>query len=234
MQLAARKVAWENGILRDLLADKGVSDQDIEAFVRNRERTDLVPTSSDTVARASLQGGEGVGVHDRSIETSHIGSRTGVRGMRRDCSSGRQRTSNASTALGGHEAIFNSPGLRHGQVTAPPRPANDPRPTDFSAPSVLSPIGGDCSRNTSGLPPGIEGEQQSLSLTVSDCFRLAARNESVPTRDDSMLEMSCETAANIIAGMRGNGDKIRARRELGCDGEMQCNVKNIMVLQALG
>jgi hypothetical protein len=49
-----------------------------------------------------------------------------------------------------------------------------------------------------------------------------------------MLEMSCETAANIIAGMRGNGDKIRARRELGCDGEMQCNVKNIMVLQALG
>jgi hypothetical protein len=48
-----------------------------------------------------------------------------------------------------------------------------------------------------------------------------------------MLKMSCEIAASIISGMRGNGDPERARLQLGCEGGEHCNVKNIKVLQIM-
>jgi hypothetical protein len=50
----------------------------------------------------------------------------------------------------------------------------------------------------------------------------------------TMFEMSCEHAADIIVGMRGDDDLDVARSELGCmRGNLPCNVKNVRVLQIL-
>ncbi|KAH7120885.1 hypothetical protein B0J11DRAFT_438128, partial [Dendryphion nanum] len=50
---------------------------------------------------------------------------------------------------------------------------------------------------------------------------------------NSGLEISCETAATIIADMRGDGDKERVRASLGCRKGEECNVKNTIVLQIM-
>jgi hypothetical protein len=50
---------------------------------------------------------------------------------------------------------------------------------------------------------------------------------------DTGLLISCETAATIIAEMRGDGDKHRIRASLGCHGNKECNVKNSIVLELM-
>jgi hypothetical protein len=50
---------------------------------------------------------------------------------------------------------------------------------------------------------------------------------------DSMLQMSCEAAAGIIASMRGAEHEELARIQLGCRGSAECNVKNVQVFQVL-
>lgn len=86
----------------------------------------------------------------------------------------------------------------------------------------------------------------------AECWRMdnafmmnatATKNQELPNtaldvdlhrrNDDMKLEMSCEAAASIIAGMRGNGDKEGARRDLGCAGNKYCNVRNIEVFQVM-
>ena len=44
---------------------------------------------------------------------------------------------------------------------------------------------------------------------------------------------SCETAAMIIANLRGYDDAEEARAELGCTSDMDCNVKNLAVFSAM-
>ncbi|EUC41560.1 hypothetical protein COCMIDRAFT_105873 [Bipolaris oryzae ATCC 44560] len=50
---------------------------------------------------------------------------------------------------------------------------------------------------------------------------------------DTGLLISCETAATIIAEMRGDGDRSRIRASLGCVGDEECNVKNTRVLELM-
>ncbi|OAG19571.1 hypothetical protein CC77DRAFT_937328, partial [Alternaria alternata] len=50
---------------------------------------------------------------------------------------------------------------------------------------------------------------------------------------DSGLLISCETAASIIAEMRGDGDRQRIRASLGCHGDKECSVKNTLVLELM-
>jgi hypothetical protein len=47
------------------------------------------------------------------------------------------------------------------------------------------------------------------------------------------LEISCETAATIIAEMRGDGDRESVRASLGCNGRTECSIKNTTVLQVM-
>jgi hypothetical protein len=46
-------------------------------------------------------------------------------------------------------------------------------------------------------------------------------------------EMSCETAATIIAQMRGDGDEAAARASLGCAPGQACGIKNAFLMQVL-
>jgi hypothetical protein len=50
---------------------------------------------------------------------------------------------------------------------------------------------------------------------------------------DTGLLISCETAATIIAEMRGDGDRSQIRASLGCVGDEECNVKNTRVLELM-
>jgi hypothetical protein len=46
-------------------------------------------------------------------------------------------------------------------------------------------------------------------------------------------EISCETAATIIAQMRGDGDDIAARASLGCKAGEVCGIKNTILMQIM-
>jgi hypothetical protein len=49
----------------------------------------------------------------------------------------------------------------------------------------------------------------------------------------SVAETSCDTAATILAQMRGDGDSEFARTMLGCQGTADCSVKNTTLFQVL-
>jgi hypothetical protein len=67
---------------------------------------------------------------------------------------------------------------------------------------------------------------------TSDCFCPPTLTHSIPT--DHGLEISCETAANIIVEMRGDrGDLESIRNSLGCIGGDKCTVRNSTVLQIM-
>jgi hypothetical protein len=54
-----------------------------------------------------------------------------------------------------------------------------------------------------------------------------------PNSSASHLEMSCTTAANIMADMYRDGNKELAREALGCSRSEECLVKNTLVFQLL-
>jgi len=167
MQLAARRVAWENAQLRDLLSEKGVSTEEIKVFLYGRE----------------------VG----QCTTAHIPSGDAVVGglpgdIAAQCPTGQSLTEQSGQEIDtGDQAASEEV---EGPVVAG-TPASEPR----------------------GPVPG----RRSTSFAL----------------DDSMLEMSCEMAAEIISGMRENEDQERTRSQLGCSGYEQCHVKNITVLQLM-
>jgi hypothetical protein len=77
----------------------------------------------------------------------------------------------------------------------------------------------------------VEQEDADCSNT-SSCF--CAPSATIQERPlDAGLLISCETAATIIAEMRGDGDKHRIRASLGCRDQEDCNVKNSIVLELM-
>ncbi|KAH7382274.1 hypothetical protein BKA66DRAFT_418546, partial [Pyrenochaeta sp. MPI-SDFR-AT-0127] len=73
--------------------------------------------------------------------------------------------------------------------------------------------------------------QRGTSETNSSLFLNSAENDQYLSSPG--LEISCETAATIIAEMRGDGDKDSVRASLGCRGREGCNIKNTTVLQVM-
>jgi hypothetical protein len=180
MQLAARRVAWENTQLRDLLADNGVSTEEIKVFLYSREGIAARVLSGD-VAVGDLPGNIAAqSCKGRPLEALSAGTPTG-----------QSFTEQGEQAIGiGDHATTEEV---EGQVVAGTA-ASEPRE---QVPGRSSPT--------------------STSFTA----------------DDSMFEMSCQMAAEIISGMRENQDQEQTRSQLGCAGYEQCNVKNITVLQLM-
>jgi len=177
MQLAARRVSWENAQLRDLLSEKGVSTEEIKAFLCGREgrqgKAALVPSCNVAV------GGLPVNIAAQACEGT-AGTPTGQRFTE-------QWGQDIDT---GYQAAVKEV---NGQVVA-------------------------------GTPASkLKKRVPRRSSPTSTSFAI----------DDSMLEMSCEMAAEIISGMRENEDREQTRSKLGCAGHGQCNVKNITVLQLM-
>lgn len=225
IQLAARKVAWENAQLRELLATKGVSSASIEAFLASKQQT-----KSITAARG-FQSSAVVHTSPSHITQSQrcASKQRNDHGLTRDeerkilvISSPEPSACSNSTSL---LPIQPTQSMRSTAIKVHPTLQENPRYSDdgcctASLPSQLE--------NDAGL------ESPNLLPPVSDCYCPAVPIQNLTSADDSMLEMSCETAASIISGMRGTGDEERVRAELGCFGNENCNVKNSKVLQVLG
>lgn len=235
MQLAARRVAWENTQLREMLASKGVSPGEIEGFLRGQEQMrPRVP--SNTVASGDSQGGTAVRVNEiRLIEPPRIACSTDLilrQTWGKGIGAGEQEDSRSSTRMVEGQVIAKTPGGElNEEVPLLGSPAREPLYVDrMRDPKSASDKFG-C--DASDRPSAVDAERNSILPTVSDCFCSASSTASSFTKDDLMLEMSCETAASIISGMRGNGDREQARSQLGCEGGEHCNVKNIKVLQVM-
>jgi len=233
MQIAARKVALENVRLRDLLISRGVPPQEIDSMIHTEDRTSASPTSS------------GVGGSCRSPAACAIQSRWTHDSLHIDGSvspeqwdvqessstSGKQASEATAPPIADDHTVQTSTELvgctrspTHVSITEKEwKPAPDPHTFAQSG----------CNSGRTESPTKFDDEQHDLLAAVSDCF--CPTNTAVPQSGSArtMLEMSCETAAEIIVGMRGDDDLDMARSELGCVRGKQCNVKNVHVLQII-
>jgi hypothetical protein len=207
-----------------LLASSGVLPEEIESFLRDRERKELrVP--SNNIAKKEIQNSIAARDEHRSMEALHVASSNDQvlrKTMGKEVGVGKQRDSRRTTIAIGelNEAVPRLGSL--GQESKSVDSVQVPGTADEN-----------CGCYASVQPSAVAAEKSSLLPTVSDCFYPAPPNSGSFTVDDSMLEMSCETAASIISSMRGNGDQQQARSQLGCKSREYCNVKNMKVLQVM-
>lgn len=118
--------------------------------------------------------------------------------------------------------------------SSPPSRPQETQPV-FTAPDYAPPV-----KPKQGCcpPPKLQVEVTSedpACPNTDDCFCPPTVMVPPPTSILSISndEMSCETAATIIAQMRGDGDDIAARRALGCGPSEVCSVKNTFLMQVL-
>lgn len=224
MQKAARKVALENERLRTLLAHHGVPKTKVEAYLQSFE------DSADTTISFSEA-------------TNLSGACQGA---------ARETLSNTRVS----DARCYDPLLRGDPYpSAPPTTSYRQRVVEKHVSSAMPPEmpSGQCRSDGQTIPecfrsaddyddtctirrPGhaVNSHVDEECANTVDCFcppqTTAAQNiES----SQSGVEISCETAAAIIAEMRGDDDRDAIRVSLGCLGRDTCNVKNSMVLQVM-
>ncbi|KAF1925266.1 uncharacterized protein M421DRAFT_263671 [Didymella exigua CBS 183.55] len=83
-------------------------------------------------------------------------------------------------------------------------------------------------------PPEVTMEDPDCPSTT-DCFcpPITTAPSSTARPFISTDEISCETAATIIAQMRGDGDEAAARASIGCAPQQVCSIKNAFLMQVL-
>ena len=185
IQQAGRKVAKENALLRSLLVLCGVTQDQIEAFLKSHtDRTPrVIPSPASAINRPatpsigpSVYLGFSQDIPDEKSNTLPVQNidETKVTFYR--------PLVEAHTSANGHELTTNQ--------TSTPQPAN--------IPANISPV-----QHCNGAP------QETGHFT------------------------SCESAARIIASLRGYSDTHDLRSELGCGGEASCMVKNLNIFEML-
>jgi len=263
MQRAARKVVEENLRLRSLLANRGVSQSEIDAYLQSfdagsaqgvsqghshgsnhglptlQQTEDVVTapgsaysvgplaaqatafSSSPFAAQQLLQALFQPPVHVQqsflqpgvSLECNVPHSSEVMHRATRDVRQGSPRTLalDRSMRIGSEEATCCKPA----EMEASPyqRTAlNAVHDTNTPTFSLLENDAGCPNTASCFCPPSSTPKEQSL---------------------DTGLLISCETAASIIAEMRGDGDRNRIRASLGCRGDEECKVKNTLVLELM-
>ena len=245
--MAARKIAWENAQLRELLASRGVSDQDVKNFLQGRDQTKSTFTSHN-ITNKELQGhpslqADGHLYIDPFATVSPTTQFPDTEEKEHD-SNTRVHDTDAGPTVDGNGIIVNaSSNIQHFQILPQGPSAHKP---SLIRPSALRPhqlsLSGyapgsaesDYGRNSTQLSLGAEGEQRNLLVSpLPECYYPDIPAQSSSGKGTSTLEMSCETAASIIASMRGNGDDEQARLELGCADFQQCTIDNIKVMQVM-
>ena len=218
VQLAARRVVWENSRLRSLLASKGVSDQEITQFMQSED--DGKPagitkkfniSTPDMILHAQNKTGK-PNTLGFSINPS-ISVRKGDDGQKNCTDAVICRDSLAIEVEGGNPAISFSK-LR---PLAPYITYSNQHSSPIPQEAVQSPLHSEPVSNGAHVDQSNDGAYSSMDFGD----------------EKSMIRMPCETAANIIVGLPGIGDEAGARRELGCTGELPCNVENTKVLEIL-
>jgi hypothetical protein len=130
------------------------------------------------------------------------------------------------------ESYYASP--TESDSSSPPSRPQETWPV-FTAPDYTPPV-----KLNQGCcpPPKLQVEVTSedpACPNTDDCFCPPTVTVPPPASRPSISndEMSCETAATIIAQMRGDGDDTAALRSLGCGPGEVCSVKNTFLMQVL-
>lgn len=220
MQRAARKVAEDNARLRSLLGACGVSQEEVDAYLRSFDTAASSPgvcsvSVGEIVARCQSR------VLDRASDREQ-GSSIHLAGA--------FKTSNEQVHVQPQRQDSNSHQAPH------TRPLNSASPVQLR-PSCSKPLEHNRSTTTAPCQPVYPSSSTTESIDcpdTEDCFCPPALPPSEPQHyDDPSLAISCEAAATIIAEMRGDGDTEAIRAKLGCAGRAQCSVKNSTVLQIM-
>ncbi|KAF2871221.1 hypothetical protein BDV95DRAFT_607487 [Massariosphaeria phaeospora] len=235
MQRAARVVVRENVRLRNLLARYGASQQEVDRHLRSFNDVDAINggAASNTVnVMALIQNAAVENALDPLLDTApactqghHLGEKMAnadqVSSVDQSNSSPLHTPERDPTpALFDVRPIERDSTPRAGIQFEPPVTKVADSPSDAQA-----------HREASTCTPSAVEKLGSCTNTV-DCFcpptTIARREPSA-----SGLEISCETAAAIIAEMRGDGDRDSIRTSLGCNGPGDCTIKNSTVLQIM-
>lgn len=215
MQRAARVVAQENVRLRELLALKGVTQREVEEYLRTHKS---LPEQSMRSLPVSPQNHGHVLMTSRAAVTNSRPTPQPVQWHNATESS----TSHPSAST---RALIEIPKpTSRACCPAPPLTLNSPSPPKEH--SYSSHRTGSAEKVGSGSTKVPDDCPNSLS-----CYCPPVPEANTPT--SSGLEISCETAASIIADMRGDGDRAAARAALGCTGPGECTVRSSTVMQLM-
>ncbi|KAF2125093.1 hypothetical protein P153DRAFT_400586 [Dothidotthia symphoricarpi CBS 119687] len=200
MQRAARKVAVENGRLRELLARRGVGRGEVEGYLRGCEGVG--------------EGGEGgkgrvLGDEGRAEEMASPGD--------------------------GHVYLHQHPQPQQPDDTLDPQLSQYVQETQSSNTAETSGPPYTDAQPTTSIPPLTPTDTvDDLGCpNTADCFCPPSLPPTNQPLSSAALEISCETAATIIAQMRGDGDRESARAALGCGRGEVCSVKNSVIMQIM-
>lgn len=223
VQLAARKVAIENSRLRTLLREVGVSEQRIATYLQACENN------------VHQQAAQDVRYDTIRVSQYHQAS------LPRSDPQGRSIPLPLAVTHCGHDT---SPREVYNHTSTTPTETN----SDISRGSAgtcteglpetsdsLSNVENDYEQNRSNRSDEVNQNHDIGPVdcpNTSTCFCGPTIEAETPPKDFG-LEISCNTAASIIAGMRGDADREAIRASLGCVGDQDCQIKNSTVLQLM-
>jgi hypothetical protein len=209
IQAAARKVAYENTLLRSLLNGHGVTNIDIEEHIHTEGKR-VVPTLLP--ARTS----------DAPVIPQAEMLRQSVLHNSMD---GVDTSTFQSIPKEMLERLEKGRILDDGRLAGLSEPVQTSR-TPSTPYQSLKPES--CQTANSHLAP-IPSEARTSVVSTCRC-ELPGLSRQPQAVDDVT---TCEAAANIIASMRGHGDQEAAREELGCCLDEHCMVENVKIFQLI-
>lgn len=220
MQQAARKVMHDNVRLRALLALRGVSNEEVEAFLQSSNDPSPLEAnpapSEEPFTACQYPVSENADNHSFGNEESSQSTRN------RSVDQGHPR---ADSRLVQGTAEYHS--IPNPDVTRP-------LSSDSQTKSLASETRPGCeemqSHLESNFPRPIVGPPECVNSL--ECFCPPTLTKEHDTANPS-LEISCEAAATIIVEMRGDQDHESVRASLGCRGQETCTIKNSIVMQIL-
>lgn len=219
MQRAARKVAEENARLRSLLAHHGISQDEVDGFVRSCDENALPKNASVNTAASPSQrrGAKPVNALVTTPDTAQFSSN----------GHGHPNTINVISNTNYLHTLENwgAPSATSTQFLKPSE--------SVLMPGVQNRITSSPHTTTNHHEPRGNGAPEDPDCpTTSECFCPPTTAPRIrPTSNG--LEISCETAATIIVEMRGDGDVDSIRASLGCTSREECIVRNSTVLQIM-
>jgi hypothetical protein len=233
MQRAARRVANENVGLRTLLAQRGTTAAEVDAFLQAFNNGEVISIARSTVTNDPALVPAAAQCVTPETTTSPGG----------DINQTDIRSDDPSTSL---NSYCSHPSQQQQQPKHPVAAEDqemDIESEECSQPA-FRPSQAQCcsgSRDRNDSKPAsddhnIELEHATTEVldcpNTSDCFCPPTTTTDLPP-PNSGLEISCETAAAIIIDMRGDGDIEAVRASLGCKGREACTVRNSTVLQIM-
>jgi hypothetical protein len=207
-------VVKENAQLRNLLAKYGIGGQEIDEFLRSESQVDperrLIRDETGMQAFLSPRGGE-----DSKYRAATHGQALWSIQLATPPSSSQHEVASAIQ----HDT--GSPISNHCPAVIPePLPLSGSRHTNGES---------NCGAAYPSLNRG--SLAHILHPSVPDWFCPELPHDQ--SAQDETERMSCKAAASIIAGMRGHGDSELALRELGCEPDVNCQIKNVRVMQVM-